>query len=249
MKKYKVVATIEARMGATRLPGKVMMPIMGRPMLAIMIERVKLATRVDEIVVATTIKSNDNIIARLAKKSGVGWFRGSEDDVLSRVLGAAKKYQADIIVELTGDCPLIDPLQIDEGIDYFLTHEFDYVANCTSERRVPTGFDIQVFWTKALARSSQQTDDPYDHEHVSLYMWEHPKKFKIGVFGPERKFPPDLRLSVDTDKDLKVVSLIAKGLWRKNPGLSYEDVLDFVSANPQVIEINRMVKQKNPRSG
>ena len=145
----KIVATIEARMGSTRLPQKVMRPIMGRPMLDLMIERVKRAKLLNEIVIATSINEKDKVLEDLAKRTGVRCFRGSEDDVLDRVLNAAKSVNADIIVELWGDTPLIDPTIIDDAIEYFLDNQYDLVSTCL-DKTFPWGMSLLVFPYKIL---------------------------------------------------------------------------------------------------
>ena len=165
----KIVATIEARMTSSRLPGKVLMPIMGKPMLAYLIERLK-RSRVDEIVVATTDRPTDDLIEQLATNLGVGCFRGSEEDVLGRVLLAAKSVGADVIVEITGDCPLIDPDIVDQVLDVYLSQQVDYASN-TLKRTYPRGLDVQVFSTNLLDEVNILTSDPIDHENVSLYIY------------------------------------------------------------------------------
>lgn len=248
MKNPRVIATIEARMNANRLPGKVMLSILGKPMLERMIERVKRAKLVDQIVVATTKNRDDDAIATLAKKLKTGWFRGSEDDVLGRVLGAAEKYHGSIIVELTVDCPLIDPRQIDDGVKLFLSGNYDYVANDNIVQTVPRGFDVQVFSVKKLKEVDEITDDRRVHEHVSLYFYEHPKTFRLKSFGPpiaERR--TDIRLTVDTEKDLELVRRIFRLLYPKKPNFDYKDVIDLLTKHPLMLEINRDIDQKIAR--
>lgn len=247
-KKQRVIATIEARMSASRLPGKVMFPILGKPMLERMIERVKRAKLVDQIVVATTKNRDDDAIVTLAKKLKTGWFRGSEDDVLGRVLGAAEKYRGSIIVELTGDCPLIDPAHIDEGVRLFLSGKYDYVANDNIVQAVPRGFDVQVFSVQKLKDVDALTDDRRVHEHVSLYFYEHPKKFRLQSFGPPiAKRRTDIRLTVDTEKDLELVRRIFRLLYPKKHDFDYQDVIDLLTKHPLMLEINRDIDQKIAR--
>ena len=169
----KIVATIEARMESSRLPGKTLSPILGRPMLELLLERVRRARRVDEVVVATTDHAADQPIEALARLLGAGCFRGSSDYVLDRVLRAAQAHQADLIVELTGDCPLLDPEVIDQVIEVFLSGEYDYVSNVLT-RTYPRGLDTQVFPVRVLQEVASLTQDPADRENVSLYIYEHP---------------------------------------------------------------------------
>lgn len=244
----KIIATIEARMNSTRLADKVMLTILGKPMLEQMIERVKRAKLVDEIVVATTVNPSDLPLVELSKKLHVGWFCGSEEDVLQRVLLAAQKYRGEVIVELTGDCPLVDSKQIDEGVGVFLKGKYDYAANDNIVQTVPRGFDVQVFPTSVLKRVSQLTSDPYDHEHVSLYIYEHPKQFRLKVFGPSGKQRQrNVRLTVDTQKDLELIRRIFRLLLVKKPDFGYEDVMDLLRQYPWLLKINSGVDQKTAR--
>jgi spore coat polysaccharide biosynthesis protein SpsF len=241
----KTVITIEARMCSTRLPGKVLKPILGRPMLAIMIERLQRVWQVDEIVIATTNNPADNPIADLAKHLGVGWFRGSEEDVLDRVLKAAQSVNADLIVEMTGDCPLVDPLIVDQMIATFKTNSVDYCANILS-RTYPRGMDTQVFPVKILAQVSDLTQSPADREHVSLYIYEHPERFRL--LNVASGLPPqaaDLRLTVDTPEDLELVQAIYQELYPINPKFNLSDILMLFQRQPDLKMINQQISQKS----
>jgi spore coat polysaccharide biosynthesis protein SpsF len=165
----KCVATIEARMTSTRLPGKILMPAGGKPLLQILIERLRRASGLDEIMLATTENSIDDPVAALGHAMGVSVFRGSEDDVLGRVCGALRAAKADICVEITGDCPLLDPQIVGEAIQEFLKTKDRhlYISNSDPHRSVPAGLDVQVFWAKALYKLDEETIDPDDREHVS----------------------------------------------------------------------------------
>jgi len=244
----KTVATIEARMSSSRLPGKVMLPIMGKPMLEIMVERLMHAKSIDKIVIATTTNKADYKIVSLAKRLGIGWFRGSETNVLSRVLGAANKYHAETIIELTGDCPMVDPAMIDDTVKNFILNKVDYLSNRTIKPLVPRGFDIQIFPKKVLAQVAKLTSDPYDCEHVSLYIYEHPKVFKLKSFSPPKPLQKsDLRLTVDTVKDLELVRRVFHLLYVKNPTFSLKDVVELFAQFPKLKLINNTVKQKKIR--
>ena len=170
----RTVATIEARMTSTRLPGKVLMSAAGLPMLELMIERLRFVKEIDAIVIATTVNASDDPVEELAHRVGVGVWRGSEADVLNRVLDAAKAYEAQTIVELTGDCPLIDPAIVSKVINAYRDQNADYVSNII-ERTYPDGMDTQVFATTLLEDVARRTDDVADREHVSLYIYRHPK--------------------------------------------------------------------------
>ncbi len=174
----KIVCTIEARMKSSRLPGKVLLPVCGKPLLELMIERLRQVPELDGIVIATTADPSCQPIEDLAKRLRVGCFRGSEDDVLDRVLRSARSAQADLIVELTGDCPLMDPDLVSEVICEFRSRDVDYCANVL-QRTHPRGMDVQAFPTKVLARVAELTNAPSDREHVSIYIYTHPELFRL----------------------------------------------------------------------
>lgn len=245
----KIVATIEARMSATRLPGKVLMPLAGKPALERLIERMKRSRYLDEIVVATTMNDSDDPIVDSAKRLGVKYFRGSENDVLSRVLNAAKSADGDIIVEITGDCPLTDWRLIDRGIEEFFSGDYDYAAN-TIKRSYPDGFDVEVFPVSVLDRVGKMTDDPIDRVHVSYYIYNHPEIFRLLNWMPEKEcYWPDLRVTLDEKADYELLNAIFEALLPVNEDFSVRDVVNLLRNNPQMLEINKYVKTKNPQEG
>lgn len=240
----KIVSTIEARMTSTRLPGKVLLPLAGVPALGRMAERVKKAKYLDEIVIATTINKADEPIVELAKKLGVKSWRGSEEDVLGRVLGAAQSVKADIIVELTGDCPLMDPGLINRGIEEFFSGQYDCAANVI-RRSFPDGFDVQVFPTILLAKIDKITNDPLDREHVSYYIYRNEGKYKINHWVSEKKyFWPELRVTLDEKNDYILLDKIFKKLLPIKKDFNYIDIIEFLRKNPKLLEINKDVKAK-----
>lgn len=243
----KIVCFIEARYRSTRLPGKVLKAILGKPMLARMVERLKRARTLDGIVIATTDQPYDDEIVELAGDLSVGVFRGSEEDVLARVLGAARFYQADVIVETTGDCPLHDPAIIDKVVADFRMGGADFVSN-TLNYSTPRGTDVRVFTTDALNEINQNSSDPADHEHVSLHFWEHPEKYRLRNVNTE--FPPEvanLRLTVDTPEDFELVRLVYENLYPTNPDFTLSDILDLFERKPELPLINQKVLQKQVR--
>jgi spore coat polysaccharide biosynthesis protein SpsF len=245
----RIVSTIEARMASTRLPGKTMRKILGRPMLELLIERLKRARKVDEIVVATTVNPEDEVIIKLAERVGVKWFRGSSEDVLDRVLRAAKAHKGDVIVEMTGDCPLLDPEIVDTMVTKFLAGKgkYDYVANII-KRTYPRGLDTQVFPVAVLEEVSHLTQDPADRENVSLYIYEHPEKYRLlNVEAPPELARPDLRLTVDTEEDLRLTREIYSALFPGKPAFTTLDVIKLIDANPALAMVNVHVQQKRIR--
>jgi len=229
-------------MGSSRLPGKTMMKILGKPMLELLLERLKRSKLIDEIVIATTTNPKDEVITELAKKTGVKYFRGSEEDVLARVLDAAKSVNADIIVEITADCPLIDPDVVDMVIKEYLNSDYDYVCNAHDPNRIPifhsnfpSGSETQVFSVKVLEEVAGLTDNPYDREHVSVYIYTHPEKFKVFcIKAPDELNYPNLWLSVDYKEDFEVIKKIYESLYLKNPEFSFLDVIEFLKNDPML---------------
>lgn len=245
----KIVATIEARMTSTRLPGKVTLPLAGKPVLARLIERLRRSAYLDAIVIATTTNAPDDAIVALAEELGVGVWRGSEEDVLGRVLEAAQSVNADLIVEITGDCPLVDWRHIDHITALYETGAYDYVANNT-ERTFPRGFDVQIFSVATLAEVDKLTQDPVDRENVSIYIYNHPEKYRLHNWSAEGKMRrPDFRLTLDTKEDHELLDTIFAELLPRDPDFSAEDVVDLMLQRPELPQINAEAKQKNPYGG
>ncbi len=245
----KIVATIEARITSTRLPGKVVLPLMGEPVLSRLIDRLQRSQYIDEIVLATTTNTPDDALVELAKQKGVKYWRGSEDNVLERVLQAAQSVEADLIVEITGDCPLIDWRHTDHLIDLFSTGKYDYVAN-NVERTFPRGLDVQVFPVAILEEVNRLTQDPVDQENVSIYIYTHPEKYRIANWAAEGHMRrPDIRITLDTKEDYMLINTIFEKLFPSNPDFSAEDVVYLFEQDPTLLDINKEVKQKNPYGG
>lgn len=240
----RTVATIEARMTSTRLPGKVLMEAVGKPMLELMIERLRRVPSLDGIVVATTTNAADAPVAALAERLGVGVWRGSENDVLSRVLDAAIRHTIDVIVETTGDCPLIDPAAVEDCIRVYREAKVDYVSNVL-ERSYPVGMDTQVFATSILADVARRTYDPADHEHVSLYIYRHPEIYSLrNVPAPPALERPNLALTLDTPEDYALIKAVFEALYPNNPAFTLADVLTHLDHQPEIAQINAHVRRK-----
>lgn len=243
----KIVCIIEARYRSSRLPGKVLKPILGKPMLERMVERLKRARTIDGIVIATTDQAPDEPIVHLAERLNIGVFRGSEEDVLARVLGAARAYEADVIVETTGDCPLHDPAIVDKVVADFRIGGADFVSNVI-EYTTPRGTDVRVFTTDALHEVNAISVDTAEREHVSLYFWEHPEKYRIRNVRTE--FPShvsQLRLTVDTSEDFELVRRIYELLYPTDPEFTLGDILALLQRQPELLALNRHVAQKPVR--
>lgn len=242
-KKPKIVSTIEARMTSSRLPGKVLKPLAGKPALERVIERLKRSKHIDQIVVATTVNDTDQPIVDLCNQLGISVYRGSENDVLSRVLDAAKSAQTDVIVEITGDCPLIDPQIVDQCIELFQAGSYDYVST-VMERTFPVGLAVQVFPYSVLEEVSKKTTDMEDREHVSLYIYTHPQEYRLkNMAAPEALKHPEIILTLDTPEDYTVLSMIYDQVYPKNPNFTTQDVLDYLKKNPELAKLNERIKR------
>lgn len=240
----KKVAIIEARMTSSRLPGKVLMESCGRPMLQHMIERLKRSKELDDVVVATTINADDDPIVALCGKLECHFYRGSEEDVLLRVLEAAEAYHADLIIETTGDCPLIDWRHIDYLVKKYQENEFDFVSNCT-ERTFPDGFDIRVFSTKALRKVSEMTSDPLDREHVAVFFPKHTELFKCYNWKAENEENrSDIEVTLDEIGDYKLLNAVLEGLYKNNPEFSCTDVIKYIDNHKELLNHVSGIKRK-----
>ncbi len=243
----KKIVTIQARMGSDRLPGKILLPLSGKPSLERMVERVRRSKYIDDVVVATTTNPKDDVVEKWAVSAGISLYRGSESDVLSRVVEAGRKFRAEILVQLTGDCPLMDPLVIDRLFEVYLANDYDYVANVL-DRSYPRGFDTQIYSLDVLERAHAKTADVAHREHVSLYIYEHPQEFKLhNVMAPAEATAPEFRVCVDTPEDYEVVRTIFESLYAKNVHFTAADVAGFLKSRPDVAQMNQTVAQKKVR--
>jgi spore coat polysaccharide biosynthesis protein SpsF len=225
-------------MTSTRLPGKVLAFAEGKPMLELMIERLRFVPEIDEIVIATTVNEADDPVVELAERAGVNIYRGSEHDVLGRVLNAAMEHRADVIVELTGDCPLIDPALVSMVTRRYLEAGVQYVSNVL-QRSYPDGMDTQVFSTSVLADVDRRSVDPSDREHVSLYIYSHPELYSLAnVTAPSAETRPDMRLTLDTANDLALIRAVFTALRPTRRDFSLAEIISFLDENPAIAELN-----------
>ncbi len=242
----KIAAIIEARMGSTRLPGKTLKLIAGTPLLERLLERVQRSKLLNTIVVATTIEPADDQIQACCDRLGIQSYRGSVDDVLDRVVKAAQSCAADIIVELHGDNPLLDPEIIDMAIQRYLVGDCDYVST-TLTNTFPSGLRVQVFSRQALEHIARNSNDPADREHVSLHFYEHPKQYRLAhVEAPKEISRPDLRFTVDTPEDFALVEKIYAALYPLNKNFGTRDVIEFINSSG-INTINAHIKSKAVR--
>lgn len=240
----RIVIIVQARMGATRLPGKPMMLVKGKPLLQYLIERLKLVKNKSETVIATTLDVHDDVIADFCGTLDIPIFRGTSTDVLRRYQMAATQYNADIIVRITGDCPLIDPEVVDKTIQFFLDNfpKYDYVSN-TLERTYPRGLDVEVFTRRALEEANLYGTEEREREHVTPYIYLRPETYKIG----QVKNPVDYsqyRWTVDTPEDYELVKQLIEEAEPAHPTFKLKDLLKLHNQHPDWIEINAHVEQK-----
>jgi spore coat polysaccharide biosynthesis protein SpsF len=237
----RTVAIIQARMGSTRLPGKVLMDLAGRTMLTRVVMRVRDAKDVDEVVVATTTKSDDDAIVLESSRMRAPVFRGSETDVLDRYCAAALTHRADSVVRITADCPLVDPQIIDEALATFRQGPFDYVGTGLEPRTFPRGLDVEVVSRECLERARSQDRDPTWREHVTPYIYRHPELFRVRRLSCEKDYS-GYRWTVDSREDLELVRRIYE-VFREGP-FGWKDVIRLLETHPEWSEINRHVRQK-----
>ena len=241
MRHPKVVAIIQARMGSTRLLGKVLLDLHGQTMLQRVVERTRGAELVDEVVVATTRRETDEPIIEECRRLDVSSFLGSEEDVLDRYNRTAEAHGADVVVRITSDCPLIDPSESDRVIRAFLDSRPDYASN-SLRRTYPRGLDTEVMSTATLAHAWLEARQPYERVHVTPYIYGHPETFRLlSVTG--RKDHSNHRWTVDTPRDLKFVREVYRLLGGREMA-GWREVLAILEQNPQLAEINRNVRQK-----
>ena len=238
----KIAAIVQARITSTRLPGKVLMDIEGKPMLWHTINRLKMAKKIDEIILAIPNTKKNDILVEFAEEDNLKYFRGSEEDVLSRYYLAAKKFNCDIIIRITSDCPLIDPKVVDLIIEKHLKSGSDYTSN-VMKRTFPRGLDVEVFNFNVLEKVSQKAQSNPEKEHVTLYVRNHPKEFFL-VNIENNQDISEMRWTVDEIADLEFIREIYKRLYKKNKIFLMKDIVDLLRKYPALMEINKNIRQK-----
>ncbi len=229
---------VQARMGASRLPGKPLLEVLGKPLLFYLITRLKRCEKVHEIIIATTDKPQDQVIADYAMSLGVKVVRGDEENVLARYGLAA--VNCDLIVRVTADCPLMDPSVIDQMIERFRP---DYFSN-TLVRTFPRGLDVEIFTKNALEIAFKEANKPFEKEHVTPYFYQHPEKFHLGNFLYEED-ASNHRWTVDTKEDFELIKRMIEALYPIKPDFNLRDMLDLIKKHPEWEDLNRHVEQKS----
>lgn len=239
----KKVLIMQARMGSTRLPGKVLKTLAGKSVLAHGIERCLAMQNVDEVVIATTESPEDDRIVQEAHRLGIACFRGSEQDVLSRYYGAAVEHRADLVIRVTSDCPLLDPDVSDHVIQKFLADAtYDYMSN-TLARCYPRGLDTEVFTMAALTAAMQEAELELEREHVTPFLYRRPERFRLGSYGEADVQAAQYRWTLDTPEDWELISTIYDRLY-EGQIFSWREVLALMEREPKLAEINAHVEQK-----
>lgn len=234
-------------MGSSRLPGKVLKPILNKPVLWHIINRLRSVKKINQVVVATSEQPNDNQIEAFCASENIKCFRGSEDDVLDRFYKAALFVDATTAIRITGDCPLIDPDLISRLIDYFSDNKFDYCAIATGagvakedfKKRYPDGLDAEIFSMSVLTIAWQEARGPLYREHVTPFIWKQPARFKLETFKSEDKDYSDMRWTLDNEEDYHLIQWIYKNLFPSNPNFNMYDVLRLLSEHPEKLAENR----------
>lgn len=244
----RTVAIVQARLGSSRLPGKVLLDLCGKSVLYHCVERVQRCNRVDEVVIATTDKHSDDRLVAEAERIGVRVFRGSEEDVLDRYFGAAVAFGAEVVVRVTSDCPLFDPDVLTGMMARFEdVHasgtRLDYLSNCL-QRTFPRGLDAELFTMEALTKAHAEAQHTYEREHVTPYIYGHPELFQLENFAQETDWSA-YRWTLDTAEDYQMISTMYHELYPASSRFSSADVIGLLGRKPEIAAINAHVQQKN----
>ena len=249
MKAKKVGIIIQARMGSTRLPGKVLKLLdKGEKVLDVLIKRVKLCKKVDEIIIATTPDKQNSLIIDVTKTHNVSHFIGSEENVLERYYEAAKQYNLDIIIRVTSDCPFVDPKLMDEMIIFYNNNKFDYIRNVDQSTNFARGFEIEIFSFNVLEKVFSLAEKDLEREHVTYFIYTHPEIFTMHSYNFDnlKKFD-NLRLTIDEKDDLLMCREVYKRLKEKGKSIDFSvfDIYEIIEENPELMDINKKIVQKN----
>ena len=236
----KITVIIQVRVDSKRLPKKVLRKILNKPMLWYVLKRVKKIKNIDQVILATTNEKQDNILVDLAKKNRIFIFRGSSIDVLDRYYRCAIKYNADPIIRITSDCPLIDPFIVENILDFYLKNDFDYVSN-TIKPTYPDGLDVEIFSFKTLELAAKNAKMKSEREHVTPYIKNNPKKFKLFNYRNNENLS-NHRWTVDQKEDLFFVRKIYSKM-KPSVVFRYQEILELLSRFPDLLKINQGIKR------
>ena len=241
-----IVCIMQARTGSTRLPEKILKKLNNKTVLEHDIERVLKSKTIDKLVIATTRNKNDDIIVDIAKNYSIGFFRGSENNVLSRYYNAAKKYNANIVIRITSDCPLIDPEIIDDMVNEFVKinnfEKLDYLSNKII-MTYPRGLDVEVFSFEALEKTFLEATKKYEKEHVTPYIYLNQNIFIVKNYENDIDYSM-FRWTLDTEEDFLLIKTIYDHLYIEHSTFLFKDILKYVIDNPEISKINEHIRQK-----
>ncbi|MEQ1743993.1 MAG: glycosyltransferase family protein [Saprospiraceae bacterium] len=235
----KIVTVVQARTGSTRLPGKVLLDILGQPLLLRMLERVQAASLIGTVVVATTTDPADDPIEALCQERGLPCYRGSVYDLLDRHYQTGLLYGADAVAKIPSDCPLIDPAVIDRVFRFFLENDCDYAGNL-HPATYPDGNDVEIVAMPALHRAWAEARRPLEREHTTPYLWENPELFrtKNSTWETGLDYSMTHRWTIDYPEDFAFIQAVYENLYPKNPRFSLQDILDLTNARPDIFSLN-----------
>lgn len=253
IRRVRVVAAIQTRMGSTRLPGKVLRPLAGQPMLGWIVARLRACQEVDQVVVSTTVEPRDGAIVEYAQQIQAPSVRGSEQDLIQRLLLTASEFTADALVRITADCPFVDPLVVDELVRVFRAEEreVDFISN-NDPPSFPHGLDAEIIPTPTLKRLDAEVRDPYYREWIPLYIRAHRDRFRIRNVSHVKDLSHH-RWTVDYPEDLEFACRVFEALGSRVPVFSVDEAVQFLRVHPEIVEINAMHAERgpalNPRQG
>lgn len=242
--KMNIIAIVQARMGSERLPGKVIKPIIGKPMILHVLDRLSKSKYINQIILATSTSERELPLIDIVSGAGYEVFRGEEDNVLKRYRDANKRYGGDIIIRVTGDCPLIDPQIVDNVISYYLMYNYDYVRLDVPNSFV-RGFDIEILSSLALEKSYKEVFDINNksyQEHVTSYIYKNPDKFKIGYVKGNEFYNKNYRICVDTEEDFQTVNKIYTHF--NDEYIMANNIIKYLDNTPETSKINQNINQK-----
>ncbi len=235
----KNLAIIQARLSSSRLPGKVLKKVLGKPIILYQLERVLKSKLINKVIIATSIEKSDDDLCKLCLKNNIDFYRGSLNDVLSRFYNTYKQFgPSENIIRLTGDCPLIDPKIIDKVILKHLNSNFDYTSN-TIQPSWPDGFDVEVINSKILEVVNENAKTPYDREHVTSYIYKNKQTFKLQNISNSKDWSK-IRLTLDFKEDFELIKTIISELYPTNANFKTSDIFKFLNKNAELSNLNSM---------
>lgn len=237
----KIVTVVQARCSSSRLPNKILLPLVGKELLLRQIERISFSKLAGTIVVATSTESSDDIVEKICLENNILCFRGNLTDLLDRHYQAAKIYDADAVVKIPSDCPLIDFRIIDKVLDYFIRNndKYDYVSNL-HPATYPDGNDVEIMHFSVLEKAWKEAEKDFEREHTTPYIWENPQIFRIGnvVWETGKDFSMSHRFTIDYPEDYQFIKEIYERLYPNNPYFSLDDILNLLESEPEIKKIN-----------